>query len=465
MKSLSKSFPWGLLAFLGACASTLPQLPQEPDPSAFITERQAYLYPLPGALNDKTVFYSNRPELIKTPGEILNSGSLNHDFSVFAHHVVETEFFDFSGFRLGLLVRPAQQESLTLTLHKAFMARTRPESPFIPLDPVLKQSVESPAVSGPGDAMAWARLQQHNLYPASALPATLPLSLTLDKEILLTDIDVSTFPLGFIGERNTLSAWLDISTTGPVEMRWVAIKTTKASASLLDYQQAAQQAAGPQELPATNYDPKEAPPKGVFRFGRVAGLVQGTQWQGEQILSPEDLERLRHGTLLAWPVATTYLKSWAKQNQSAPVIVRQKDSAVESHGNYGIDYQVSYRLKNINTEPLTLQWQWTQPNTVKKTDPKRSSPSPGSLNTLSYTPKAQIVFRGSIQVQDSCKEMAANTDSDIAYHLQTQEGHWHTPFYIQTIPPGADCQIVFRWVYPPDAIPPQLLSVAAVANP
>lgn len=459
------------LSLLSACASTLPQIPDEQalqsKKSPLKTEHSAQLMPLPGTFNHIPVFYSNRPELLKTPGEILNSADLSGEselkgsFSVFAHHVVETAPFDFSGFRLGLLVRPAAKKTVTLNLHKAFIARTQPDAPFISTPSVWVQSKTDKMISGPGDAMAWARLHDQNNYPKDALLArTLPAVFTFNQEILVADIEVPTFPLGLgiIGERNAMSAWLDMSSTAPVEMRWVALKTSASgNASVTDYQSAAQAKAGPAELPATVYDPKAKPPSGVFRFGRVAGIAQGTEWKGEYTLSDEAIESLQQGKRLAWPVATTYLKAWAGQNQSAPLLARDIHSAVESHGNYGLAYRMTYTLSNPTQSPLKLDWRWTQPTAV--------TPQNTLTNTLTYAPQSQIVFRGSIRVEEQCQNQDGLTKMDAdppdikVYHLQTQQGHWHMPFYEQNLLPGHQCRLLFEWVYPPDAIPPQVLSV------
>jgi hypothetical protein len=464
-----------VLNLLSACASTLPQIPEEQDltppqtdtEAVATRERSARLLVLPGMLNKMPVFYSNRPELLKTPGEILNStdlpemNSLTGSFSIFAHHVVETAPFDFSGFRLGLLVRPAssqateKEKAVSLTLHNAFISRTQPDAPFITTAPLLTQTKMSKIVSGPGDAMAWARLNTQDLYPENSLATkSLPATFTFDREILVADIEVPTFPLGLgiIGERNGLSAWLDVSSTAPVSLRWVAIKTTKPSAGLADYQDAAKIPAGPSELPATVYDPQGAPPSGVFRFGRVAGVVQGADWNGVYRLSSEDIDNLKEGLLLAWPVASTYLKAWGGQNQSAPLLARQADSAVQSHGNYGVAYHMAYTLANPDDAALELQWRWTQPTSVSK--------NVNAKNILSYDPKTQIVFRGSIRVETHCQEDGKDHDPKIQfYHLQVKQGHWHAPFYAHSLPPKSECRLLLDWVYPPDAIPPQMLSV------
>ena len=451
-----------ILGLLTGCASTLPQIPDSPErastsqpaPEPLRTVSLLHFRALPGVLNQVPVFYSNRPELLKTPGEILDSATLSGQntlsgsFAVFAHHVVETAPFDFSGFRLGLLVRPANAtarstNAVTLTLHNAFIARTQPDAPFVPTAPILKQTDSQQIVSGPGDAMAWA--------PEKALlTQSPPTSFTFDQEILLTDIEVPTFPLGLgiIGERNAVSAWLDFSASAPVKMRWVALKTPGSMADIKEYQEAAKEKAGPAELPATEYDPQGPPPGGVFRFGRVAGIAQGTAWTGDEVLSAQDLESLERGERLAWPIATTYTKSWAGQNQSAPLLARQEQSAVESHGNYGLAYRVGYSFSNPTPKPLTLNWRWTQPSAVK---------TPG---ILSYDPKTQIVFRGSVRVKHQCQINGVLKPPDLeVYHLQVQQGHWHVPFYEQALPAHSQCHLTFEWIYPPDAIPPQVLSV------
>lgn len=439
-----------LLGSLSSCASfwqQQPQLPATPEvntPETVRTETPSppefHVSPLPGQLNTKPVLSSNRPELLTTPGLILDSATLGEglqgEFSAFAHHVVETQPLDFAGFRLGLLARASEKTDLSIT--KAYFARTRPEALFIETEAHSEHT--GTLWSGPGDAMALARLQDSSRPETEALRKIYRLE--AQQEQLLFELPVPTNPLGLVGQRNALSLWLDMQADKAVQFRWVALKAV-GPGKLKDYQEAAQNIAGPAEPEATNYDPQLPPPRGTFRFGRVSGLVQGDHWEGDYSLQPQDWEHLNAGKALAWPVASTYLKQWGSgQNQSAPLLRKVAGSAVESHGNYGTYYQVRYRLRNPESTPITLHWRWTQPSAYQ------ASAEP----PLSYSPHKQVVFRGTVRVHSPGNEPRW-------IHLQTRQGVWQAPFYTQTLAAGEIQEVAFAWVYPPDAIPPQLLSV------
>lgn len=447
---MNKKVIGALVLSLSGCASfwqQQPQLPATPEIDTAVTEEMPsksppplHVSPLPGQLNTKAVFSSNRPELLTTQGLIVDSATLGEglkgEFSVFAHHVVETQPLDFAGFRLGLLARAP--ENTVLDIQAAFFARTRPEALFIETEAHSDQT--GTLWSGPGDAMALARLQNSTRPETEALRKRY--TLKAQQEQLLFELPVPTNPLGFVGQRNALSLWLDLQTDQAVHLRWVALKSP-GPGKHEDYQEAAQKTAGPAEPEATDYDPQSPPPRGTFRFGRVSGIVQGDSWQGTYRFQTQDWERLKKGEALAWPVASTYLKQWGSgQNQSAPLLRKMPGSAVESHGNYGTYYRVRYQIQNPEATPLRLQWRWTQPSAYQAT----------AEPPLSYTPHQQVVFRGTVRVHNSAHETRW-------IHLQTRQGVWQAPFYEQSLAAGESQEVEFAWVYPPDAIPPQLLSV------
>ena len=447
----------GLMAMLSlnACAATLPQqqeLPQEStEPHTLEKQKETLpdfdIRPLPGQLNTHPVWYSNRPELLTTPGAILSTQDLSSvpiltgRFSAFTHHVVETQPLDFSDFRLGLLASAPQ--NTVLHLEQVYFARTRPEALFIDTPQVTPQT--GSLWSGPGDAMAFQRLQG---IPQQALIPPSHFALNEDQEILLFELPIPTDPWHIAPRRNGLSLWLDAHSDQPIHLRWVAIKQN-GPGTLADYQAAAKAPAGPAELPATQYDPAGKPPGGSFRFGRVAGLVQGSQWQGTYTLTPADWQKLKKGQALAWPISSTYLKRWGtEQNQSAPIAFKTPESAVESHGNYGVSYEVSYRLSNPEATSQTLKLRWSQPST------HQSQANPPFV----YHPEAQVVFRGTIAVRTS-------SDKTTEYiHLQTRRGVWPEAFYQVELAPQETKTLTLSWVYPPDAIPPQLLSLERISN-
>ncbi len=436
----------------------------ESSPDIAIKSQTVLISPLPGKLNTTPVFYSNRPELITEPGLLLDSSALNPTglegkFGVFVHHVVQTPVLSNEQFRLGLLARAAQS-SVTLKLTQKALTRTRPEAPFIDLPAVETQ--QGKTWSGPGSRVSLEALSDNVSENASDVK-TWEIS---EKEILLEDIPVPTNPLFFVQQRNALSGLLTFESDGPVHLRWVALKTAgtnaNSSEALKAYQQQAHMSAGPEEPPATQYAPLAPNPGGVFRFGRVAGIVQGSQWQGETRLSELQWQQLMQGNHLGWPVSTTYLKRMGtSQNQSADISARMPDSAVQSHGNYGVEYRIGFALHNPTSTPVTLAWRWTQPASLKNN--AEATPEVSEVNYHQNVHKSvHIVFRGTLEVQSG--KDTANAKTVQRKHLSIRQGVFHEPFYTLKLAPDEKKNLFFRWVYPADAIPPQLLSLSVIPS-
>ncbi len=113
--------------------------------------------------------------------------------------------------------------------------------------------------------------------------------------------------------------------------------------------------AGPREPRPTRPDRAT----GEIRYGRVAGVARGSQWQGKivdgdrksYLTIPEPGKALSYGisTLLAGTLGT-------KQIQSAPMLARYQDTAYQAHGNYGVQYSLSLPVYNPRKEeqPVTI---------------------------------------------------------------------------------------------------------------
>ena len=104
----------------------------------------------------------------------------------------------------------------------------------------------------------------------------------------------------------------------------------------------------PPSRPGSNANP--------FRYGRVSGVAQGSQWRatlgdngGSQLSVPAPGEQISYGlsTLERHTFGTG-------QVQSAPVVSRYGDTAYRANGNYGIEYNLDLPLYNDTDSPKTV---------------------------------------------------------------------------------------------------------------
>lgn len=129
------------------------------------------------------------------------------------------------------------------------------------------------------------------------------------------------------------------------------------------------------------------------------------------------------------------------QIQSAPLLVRYPDTAYRAHGNYGVQYSLSLPLQNPTneTQTVTLAIQ-TPTKELRFLDP----------------PAEQIFFRGTVKVQYTDKQGQSQTRY---WHLVQQRGQQGKPIVRLKMPPGSRRLVSLDFLYPPDATPPQVLTV------
>lgn len=433
---------------LNACGlDNLAQPTQATPTQTHPTQLAFVISPLPGGLDQRLVLHSNNPERIETAGILIStraqagdaflSQPLSGDFDLFLHHIARTPILSGEQIYLGLVASlPDTQTSgsveLKLLRGNAFL--TRPDAPFIELPAVQANSAEL-IFSGPGDRLALAELTQ-----ASTIK---PQRWQISKPVLLNSWQLPTNPLWAIQQDNALSGLLHFRSQADIDLSLIAIKASSPPA-LADYLALLKQAqrAGPADANATVYDPQEPPGGGTFRYGRVAGLVQGSQWQGQIEVSPTQISQLESATALAWPVASLYLKRYGTgQSQSAPVIKRLPGAAIESQGNYGLHYRLEIKLP-AREQARRYRLSLTQPQSVNQGQPVFLNP-----------PATQISFRGSIQVSEAGLTPPAVTRT----HLVLHAGERPAPFWQADIAAAETRSLLIEWVYPADATPPQLL--------
>ena len=176
----------------------------------------------------------------------------------------------------------------------------------------------------------------------------------------------------------------------------------------------------------------------------------GSEWRSLLVDRPTlDLRIPQPGRAFSYPLSTLNRGTLGtRQVQSAPLLVRYQDTAYQAHGNYGISYNLSLPLYNntAKTQLVTLSIQ---------TPLKEDELSKGGLRFLN-PPAAQVFFRGTVRLR-------YNNDLDLPQtqfvHLVQNRGQMGNPLLLLRMKKGDRRLVQIDFLYPPDATPPQVLTV------
>jgi hypothetical protein len=452
--------------------------------------------PLPGSLDSVPVFSSNSPEAVRRPGILLStfpaqgkqdpSAHLNFPlqgrFDVFAHHIAKTDKPDTTPTLYnGLLVyNPSPTKMLTISVLKAGSFLGNPEAPYIDLPPFLENPLGR-IFSGPGGRLTDALLRTNRLphWPSRLdlppktsqmlmnLPTPVPrpalarlgafVSMRSTQPAALRQRNfVPTAPtlLNAAASSNTRSTILQLYSDGPVYMAYLAMYASVSATGL----EGVPQRSDWENLVLNGklVQPRDLPPSALdnegnqYFYGRVSGISRGSQWQakvtdtprGKRLTIPAAGEAFSYG-LNTLPRGTF----GTGQIQSAPMLSRYPDTALMSHGNYGVHYDVSLPLHNSTDTPQQVAVLIQSP--IKQS---RWAQGLRFLRNLS----GQIFFRGTVRIRYT-------DDSGISqlryYHLNQRQGQQGEPLAMVTIPPKKDRPVSIDYIYPPDASPPQVLTI------
>jgi Protein of unknown function (DUF3370) len=455
--------------------------------------------PLPGELDAIPVFNSNSPEAVRQPGILLStfpSQGKRHPgahlgytfqgrFDVFAHHIAKTEKPDTTPTLYnGILVyNPSASRSVTLDVLKAASYLGTPDAPYINL-PALLENPFGRYFSGPGgrltDALLRSNRQAHwpsrmylgpkqssmlmNLPIPVPRPALSRLSWSRDSRIMIPSL-IQQNPrrnailLNQAASSNTRSTLMQLQSNGPIYMAYLAMHASVAA----NGQEGIPHKSDWENLVVDGnlVGPRDRSPSPVgvvadrFYYGRVAGISRGSQWNAQitdtprakKLTIPDDGEAFSYG-LSTLPRGTF----GTGQVQSAPMIERYPDTAYLSHGNYGVHYKLALPLYNPRKKPervaLSIQTPLKQDVWDKGLRFLRSLPS-------------QTFFRGTVRV--SYKDEAGNAQQRY-FHINQRQGQQGEPIAVLKLKPKDEQLVDLDYYYPPDATPPQVLTVQTLAD-
>ncbi|MDX2099114.1 MAG: DUF3370 domain-containing protein [Leptolyngbyaceae cyanobacterium bins.59] len=441
------------------------QILEELDPKQIIVAQE--VRPLPGQLDAVPVFNSNSPEVVLTEGILLStfppdgkanpSAHLNFPFNgrfdIFSHHISRgrTPEETRSLIQSILIQNPSSSETVTLDIQQAATYLTRPDALFVEL-PAFVEDPLGRVFSGPGSRVVSdiLRGRRQGNWPSvvkippgeSYLLMNLPIPIgsvvpssngrsTLIRAWSSAPVYVATLamfaPRDEDGEERlpTLEEWLNLLQTGTL--------------------------AGPRDLAPT---PPQATGGDVI-YGRVAGVALGSEWRTQLTDQPngDSLKIPAPGKAFSYGISLLPRGTFGtNQIQSAKILARYSDTAYRAHGNYGVHYSLTLPLHNPTNQTQTV--------TLSIQTPIKEDTLRGGVRFLD-PPENRIFFRGTVRVRYTNDQGLPQTRF---VHLVQQRGQQGSPL-VQLQMPGGDRRLVqVDLLYPPDATPPQVLTVQTMAK-
>lgn len=417
---------------------------------------------LPGHLDDVPMLNSNSPEVVQTEGILVStmppagtatpSAHLNYSFKgrfdLFAHHIARADGTDLRTLYLGVILKNAQNRPVTVDVLSAASYLSQPDAPFIDMPPFL-ENADGSIYAGPGDRVASDILR-------GKIQTGWPVHFTIHPHSSYLLVCLPIPVKGLTPPLNGRSLLAKLKSSGPVYMSTAALYArldadgTEHPPQLEDWCNVLRHGAlaGPREKPPT-------PPgaQGGVAYGRVAGVQRGSRWES-RVYDPQtdlrkpDSNRLAipaAGQSLSFPISTVEKATFGTgQVQSAPLLVREPDTAFAAHGNYGVFYDLTFPLVNRNAEPATVTLALQTPLKRDKSE---------SLSFYAQ-PTRRVFFRGTVKV--SCSD---NADTGVFWHVIEHEGEQGMPLGSVDLPCGAVANVHLQFVYPPDATPPQVVTI------
>lgn len=445
-------------------------IPAPPPPLQAQVVQPQEIRPLPGQLDTIPVFNSNSPEVIQNPGILLSSfpssgktfpkAHLNWSFvgrfDLFAHHLARsTNRDEWRPLYLGVIVYNPGSQTVKLDILQAVSYVTNPDAPFIDLPPLVDNAAGT-FYSGPGSRLATDILRgvHQSSFPSqlvipprqSRMLLNLPIALGNARSTLMRLRSNRPVYMASLAMPAQLAAELIYDPDDELSLFWFPPPSYRPP-NLEEWQNLLLNSnlAGPRDRSPT--PPSQTDAKIIY--SRVAGVAQGSVWRSEIVdRGARDLSIPKSGQAFSYPLSTFNLVTLGTgQVQSAPMLVRYPDTAYRAHGNYGVLYSLTLPLINNTGVPQTVTLAIQTP--IKQENQR---------NQLSFLepPDGQVFFRGTVQVSYTDEQ---GVPKQISVHLKQQRGEQGKPLVMLNMPPGDRRLVKVEFIYPPDAQPPQALTI------
>jgi Protein of unknown function (DUF3370) len=502
---------------LVAPAQPAPQGVNVPQQHAEIVRPQD-VRALPGQLDDVPVFNSNSPEVVQSEGILLSTfptdgmrdpaAHLNYAFEgrfdLFAHHIARgVNPDDRRTLFIGVVVYNPGTTPVTLKIMQGVSYLSQ-DAPFNEL-PSYVANPAGAVFAGPGSRITTEVLQEQrqSQWPEEITIPPKQAKLLMNVPIPLRRLTVptdGTLPPGYLIPSpvtaavprpvrvasaaaaggvnspalpaepafdnrplpiNGRSALMRLSSSGKVHVASLSMYAPRTEAGAERVPTLAEwlnllvsgSVSGPRDRRPT---PPDARAYLRFFYGRVSGVSRGSQWTAIAT-DGDDVDHVtipKPGQEFSYVISTVDHNTFGTdQIQSAPMLVRYPDTAYRAHGNYGVMYNVSLPLYN-NTDT-------TQTVNVMLQTPLQDEQLEDGLR-FRLPPTDQVFFRGTIR-------LSYTNDFGIPQtryvHVVQQRGQQGEPLVRLRLPKGAQRLVDIQLIYPPDATPPQVLTVQTVGDP
>ncbi|QFS45127.1 hypothetical protein GXM_02604 [Nostoc sphaeroides CCNUC1] len=447
--------------------------------------------PLPGQLDTVPTFNSNSPELVLKEGILLSTfppdgkkvptAHLNFPFrgrfDIFAHHITRAEPPENlrrrspseTSLYLGIILHNPSSEAVKVNIWQAASYLSQPDAPFIEL-PSFSQNMLGTIFAGPGDRVMSdvLRGRRQEIFPAQIdIPAgqsRMLLNLPIPVEGLTPPLNGRSTLIRLQSNGTVYAASLAmfarVNPDGserclrqPVR---VASPTGEAGTPTLEEWQNLLDngdLAGPRDKAPTPLEETGKP----RIYGRVAGVAGGSRWRALLVDNPKGryLTIPQPGQMFSYALSSLHGGTLGTgQIQSATMLVRYPDTAYRAHGNYGIQYNLKLPLYNNTQSPQTV-------SVSIQTPLKEEQLGKPGLRFLS-TPAPQVFFRGTVRIRYKDEQNQPQTQF---VHLVQKRGQAGEPLVLLKMKAGDRSLVEVDFLYPPDATPPQVLTVSTQAEP
>jgi len=460
-----------LLPFILAQSIAIPVIPAPESPPAEIVPPSPQelvvpqrVRPLTGKLDNTPVLNSNNPELIFNEGIIISTlpsigmgypyARLNYAFrnrfDVFAHHVVQASP-EGRTLYLGILLFNDSRQPAKVQVLQAASSLTSPDALFIELPPQL-ENPDGQIFSGPGSRVMDSVLRggRQSPYPAELLIPPGQGQMLLNHPLPVNYRPNPNQPRPLKLPRNGFSAYFRLQTDTPIYGASLAMyapidaQGNERPPTLAEWQQLL--------TTANLMTPRDRIPRNSERriYSRVAGVSLGATWNA----TLTDNDRMAQISIPQPGQAFSYAISTLEgglmgtnQKQAAKMLVRYPDTAYESHGNYGVQYSLNLPLHNPTAQPQQVSLTLETP--LKFNDVRETL-------TFLVPPAPNVFFRGTVQFRYNDDQ---GNFQNRYFHLVQRRGQRGEDLITLTLKPGEKRTVQVDLLYPPDATPPQLLTV------
>ncbi|MFM7406503.1 MAG: DUF3370 domain-containing protein [Cuspidothrix sp.] len=442
-------------------AFTLAQAVPVTPPAEEILQTQS-VRPLPGKLDAVPVFNSNSPELVLKEGILLSTFPpagkkvtsahldfpLRGRFDIFAHHIAKADPPEnLRSLYLGIILHNPGSQPVTVNILQGASYLSQPDAPFIQLPSVVANDLGT-VFSGPGSrAMSdILRGRRQDIFPPQIVIPPGESQMLLNLPIPVKEL---TPPL------NGRSTYLRLRSNGNIYAASLAMFArtnadgSERSPNLAEWQDLLNNG----EL-STPRDKVPTPIEGNNKptiYGRVAGVSRGSQWRAYVVDEPKSkyLTIPEPGKAFSYGLSTLHGGTFGiNQIQTSPMLVRYPDTAYYAHGNYGVQYSLKLPLYNNTQNERTV-------SVTLQTPLKENQLSKPGLRFLN-PPARQVFFRGTVRLRYQEQGKWQNK----FVHLVQQRGQMGESLVSLNIKPGNMSLVQVDFLYPPDASPPQVLTVS-----